>query len=304
LVLNTDFDWYSYLRGRPDLEEVNFWLPSGRGLPRSPLGTPVFFKLKRPHYAIGGFGYLVHASRLPAWLAWERYREANGAQSFPEMRERIEKYRRLATDDPLGRYEIGCLMISLPTFFEEKDWVRSPKDWSREIVRGKSYNLGQGEGERIWMDCLARTGEGRLVGGEVARSAERYGKPALVRPRLGQESFRIAVLDAYGRACAVCQEHSLPALEAAHIRPYSEGGEHAISNGLLLRLDIHRLFDKGYVTVSPDHRFLVSHRLKQDFSNGRSYVEYDGRRVHLPKKAGYAPDPGLLEWHNNVKFLR
>jgi putative restriction endonuclease len=72
-----------------------------------------------------------------------------------------------------------------------------------------------------------------------------------VRPRLGQGTFRIATIQAYERACAVTGEHSLPALEAAHIRPFAEGGTHDVSNGLLLRADLHRLFDRGYVTVTP-----------------------------------------------------
>ena len=46
----------------------------------------------------------------------------------------------------------------------------------------------------------------------------------------------------------------MPALEAAHIRPYSKGGEHEPQNGLLIRRDIHSLFDTGYVTVTPDQR--------------------------------------------------
>jgi len=74
----------------------------------------------------------------------------------------------------------------------------------------------------------------------------------------------IAVTSAYG-ACAVSGEHSLPALEAAHVRPYADGGERALSNGLLLRADIHRLYDAGYVTVTPDYRFRVSHDLADDF---------------------------------------
>ncbi len=52
----------------------------------------------------------------------------------------------------------------------------------------------------------------------------------------------------YTRRCAVTKERTLPALDAAHIRPYREGGKHEPPNGLLLRSDIHRLFDKGYVT--------------------------------------------------------
>jgi putative restriction endonuclease len=83
----------------------------------------------------------------------------------------------------------------------------------------------------------------------VREETPRYGKPLLVWPRIGQGVFRIAVTDAYGRACAVTGEHSLPALEAAHIRPYAAEGLHDVANGLLLRSDLHRLFDKGYVTV-------------------------------------------------------
>jgi hypothetical protein len=74
----------------------------------------------------------------------------------------------------------------------------------------------------------------------LMRDLRRYGAPKTVQLRLGQGTFRIAVTSAYG-ACAVSGEHSLPALEAAHLRPYADGGERALSNGLLLRADIHRL---------------------------------------------------------------
>jgi putative restriction endonuclease len=60
----------------------------------------------------------------------------------------------------------------------------------------------------------------------------RYGAPILHRPRLGQAIFRVQVLDAYGRACAVSSEHSLPVLEATHIQPYARGGEHDVANAL------------------------------------------------------------------------
>jgi hypothetical protein len=48
-----------------------------------------------------------------------------------------------------------------------------------------------------------------------------YGAPTTVRPRLGQRSFRVAVLDSYGRRCAVTSERTLPALEAAHFREFA-----------------------------------------------------------------------------------
>ena len=131
----------------------------------------------------------------------------------------------------------------------------------------------------------------------------RYGSPRLVAPRLGQGTFRVAVMDAYQRACAITGEHSLPALEAAHIRPYSREGEHAVSNGLLLRSDIHKLFDKGYVTVTPDFRFDVSSKLKEDFDNGHSYFPMKGKTIRVPERNIEQPERELLRWHSEEVFL-
>ena len=133
--------------------------------------------------------------------------------------------------------------------------------------------------------------------------ALRYGEPVLIRPRLGQGTFRIAVMDAYGRSCAVTTEHSLPVLEAAHLRPYGEGGPHEVANGLLLRTDIHRLFDAGYVTVLPeDLRFNVSRRLKEDYENGRTYYALHGAEIHSPGDLADKPGRAFLDWHARERF--
>ena len=211
----------------------------------------------------------------------------------------FEKYRKM----PEGHadYEIGCLMILHPIFFPEAAWVREPADWKPNIVQGKTIDLGSMDGARILSDCLARSGTPGMI--EVPVSTERFGEPQLVLPRLGQASFRIAVMQAYKRACAVTTEHSLPALDAAHIKPYSDGGEHKVSNGLLLRSDIHRLFDKGYVTVTQDLRFEVSRRLKEDFHNGKSYYSLQGSAIQVPSGNADKPDISMLSWHNSNRFL-
>ncbi len=132
---------------------------------------------------------------------------------------------------------------------------------------------------------------------------ERVGTPQLVEPRLGQGAFRVAVADAYGRACAVTGEHTLPALEAAHIQRYSMGGEHRVSNGILLRADIHRLLDHGYVTITPDYVFRVSRRIEEVFKNGRFYQPFRDQPIHKPNHPGDRPDRLLLEEHNDTVFL-
>jgi putative restriction endonuclease len=103
----------------------------------------------------------------------------------------------------------------------------------------------------------------------------------------------------------VSREHSLPVLEAAHIRPYGAAeGSHDVANGLLLRADIHRLFDSGYVTVTPDHHFVVSRRLAEEWENGKAYYAMDGCAIVLPARKADRPDPELLRWHNENVFER
>lgn len=224
------------------------------------------------------------------------------------MRRRIEKYRDSSRRDPSGQYEIGCLMITSPVFFREGDWVAQPVDWKGQTVQGRGQSVADGDGARILRECLDRSdaGEFGMVHDRDDHRGEprkRFGAPTLVTPRLGQGTFRVAVTDAYRRACAVTNEHSLPVLEAAHIRPYSREGAHDVSNGLLLRSDLHRLFDKGYVTISPDLTFDVSPRLRADFDNGKHYYQMVGKPIALPRGDTDRPSAGALQWHRENVYL-
>ena len=243
----------------------------------------------------------------------------NGAWSEFELWERIRKYvgRGGTADGGSTRggarphHHIRCLLLTGTVFFPEELWVRGAADWSQNIVAGKYYDLDRGEGARIWRDCLRAaelSGLQLLSTGRLefplteSEIKNRYGGERTIRPRLGQGTFRYAVRDAYGK-CAVSTEHSLPALEAAHIIPYSHGGRHEIRNGLLLRADIHKLFDAGYVTVTPDHRFRVSERLADEYHNGRSYYRYNDSPIWVPPDEAWHPDPDALAFHGEEVFV-
>jgi len=112
------------------------------------------------------------------------------------------------------------------------------------------------------------------------------------------------VTENYERRCAVSGEKTLPILDAAHIKSFVAGGEHVPSNGLLLRTDIHRLFDLGYVTLAKDGRFeKVSHRLKADFDNGRHYYGLHGTPMRLPIRKAGMPSSEALAWHREHRYL-
>jgi len=273
-------------------------------------GTPILFKLHKPQGdRIVGFGLFSRHDVVPTWLAWEAFEGGNGAPNLAVMRSQIEDYRRKSGTPGASRagdYLIGCTILAQPIFLDRAAWVRPPDDWPLSVQVGKSYDLDQGEGARVWQDVLASASSvrgGASLSGPLSDPTGRYGEPTLVRPRLGQGSFRFAVTAAYASACAVTHEHSLPALEAAHIRPFAEEGSHDVSNGLLLRSDIHRLFDKGYVSITAKHEFVVSRRLKDDFDNGHSYYPLNGRTIQLPQNVAEYPDQRQLEWHVGERFL-
>ena len=244
------------------------------------------FKLHAPRNVIVGGGIFAYANALPCSLAWEAFREANGARSAQEMRARIARYRRA---DPSDRsdFEIGCRILTQPFFFEERDWIPVPQAGRRTSSRSRPTTRATPKGLRLWEAVNDRLSRPQFPG--MAEAGTRFGEPQLIRPRLGQGAFRVLVTDIYSRRCAVTQERTLPALEAAHIRPYGDGGEHEARNGLLLRRDIHSLFDAGYVTVTPDLRFEVSRRIREEFDNGRHYYALHGQQIRRAER--YRPAP-------------
>ncbi|MBI4018374.1 MAG: HNH endonuclease [Candidatus Aenigmarchaeota archaeon] len=308
-VAITDYDWFQYLRSRPDLTSINFWQPGGQ-TPFKALkpGELFLFKLHAPRNHIVGGGFFSHSTIIPLSLAWDAFGEANGADTLDEMRHRISHYRR----EPIDRrkdFHIGCRILEAPFFFDESLWINVPKSWSRNIVSGKVYNAENPEGRQLWDEVFVRHQSRQMGFAEEQRpfgrdkDLPRFGEPRLILPRLGQGTFRLVVTDAYERRCAITEEKTLPTLEAAHIKPYSDGGEHEARNGILLRRDIHPLFDRGYVTITRDLRFEVSKCIHQEFENGKNYYALHGRRIRTPGNPALRPDAALLDWHNTEIFM-
>ncbi|MFC1841396.1 HNH endonuclease [Thermodesulfobacteriota bacterium] len=276
----TDNEWFKYLAQQPGIDEVNFWQPGGRSHFKSLLpGEPFFFKLHSPlNYIVGG-GFFAHHTILPISMAWESFQDKNGVISLYEMRQRTEKYRRIKAAS-FEDYKIGCIILIQPYFFSREQWISIPPDFSLNIVQGKGYDLTHGHGRELWTQIKERlkANSSKFYSqAKVSEPTTQYGEPVLVLPRLGQGSFRILVTDAYQRRCAITRERTLPALEAAHIKPFSENGPHSVDNGLLLRSDIHRLFDSGYVTITTQNNFEVSNRVKEEFDNGEQYRRFHGQ---------------------------
>ncbi|MXW54962.1 MAG: HNH endonuclease [Gammaproteobacteria bacterium] len=300
VVAVTDDHWFETLRKRPELTEVNFWSPGTKNFKALVPGELFLFKLHAPRNVIAGVGVFTHANLLPVSMAWDAFGEANGARSLSQMKEQIAKYRSDGTDLRTD-FTIGCRILTQTIFFEERDWIPVSNSLFPSNVPIKTYNTSESDGLRLWTLVGEQIEQATL--GSLESRWPRYGEPQIIRPRLGQGAFRVVITDIYNRRCAVTGERTLPALEASHIHPYSDGGKHEPKNGLLLRGDIHRLFDRGYVTITPKLHFEVSPRIKEEFENGRDYYSLHGTQVASPPQVHLRPDPKALAWHNEHRFL-
>ncbi len=114
-----------------------------------------------------------------------------------------------------------------------------------------------------------------------------------VLKRRGQTQFRSSLMRAYGGCCAITGCNAVDALEAAHIAPYSESSNNQVANGLLLRADLHTLFDLGLFAIrSEDFTVMLSPKLA-----GTPYDELSGQQLRLPKSVDSRPSSRALSDH-------
>lgn len=293
----TDRNWFEYLSSiNPD--EVNFWKPSGQGFGAVEVGSPFLFKLHSPINKIVGGGFFIRSEQLPLSLAWDAFEKKNGAENISDLRNAINNYRKTKEADPT----IGCIILNQPFFFSEDKWIDVPSSFTRNIVTGKIYDTNEYEGKKLWNEVELRINDIKRIG-LVAEPIAVYGKEYLIKGRLGQGAFRILVTDAYNRRCAITGEKALPVLQAAHIKPFNEQGPNSVNNGLLLRSDLHILFDRGYLTVSPEYKIEVSRKIKEEFNNGKHYYTYHGKELStLPNIAMDRPSIDYIRWHNEYIY--
>ncbi len=111
--------------------------------------------------------------------------------------------------------------------------------------------------------------------------------------RRGQRAFRNSLIAAYEQRCAITNCDALDALESAHIVSYRGPATNDISNGLLLRADIHTLFDLGLIAVTPEElRVVLSRKL-----SGTAYEEFRGVMLRMPVDPASRPNREALRMH-------
>ena len=275
-VAITDKNGFKLHSSSVGVEEVNFWRPSSKtSFNALHSGELLLFKLHSPDNFIAGGGFFTKFHHLPVNMAWDVFKEANGVRSLTEMRDRIGFYRG-APMGPAENPTIGCIMSAENLFPGQPNaWIPVPlisagtSSKAEDMIQRQARVASFGKRYANASEKLLQIGLNRVLATLAVVESQGHGTPQVVLPRLGQGLFRILVTDFYDKRCAVTGERTLPALDAAHIKPYAIVQKHEVWNGLLMRSDLHRLFDGGYVTVDPSsRRLLVSRRIKDEFENG------------------------------------
>jgi len=302
----TDTELVNFYR-RQQLDEINYWRQDKRTFSSLGYHEPFCFvshMVKGQPRKIMGVGFFVEFRRMSPQATWLRFGRKNGFATELEFRQRVLARKGAAGKKPGLDPELGCILLTNPIFFPKQDWIEVPPSMSPRVVAGKTYSTEDEEGAELWtqLEKLIERDLPPVQVEELVAEKQTYQSSYRRNVRLGQESFRSTLLSAYHGTCAVSGCQILPLLEASHIQPWSRRGPQSIRNGLLLRVDLHRLFDAGYWTIAPDHQILVSPSLVQDFPTDPFYHSLSHSTLQFPADPNLRPAPHFLDWHRKHIF--
>jgi putative restriction endonuclease len=142
----------------------------------------------------------------------------------------------------------------------------------------------------VWLDS---TDDPQDIPSLVAEEAEDPRSMTLVRRRFAQDKFRDSLIVAYSGRCAVTGYDARDALQGAHILAYQGKSSQMVANGLLLRADIHLMFDRHLLSVHPEmHQVRLSPELHRT-----KYAPLHGAPLHAPERQSDQPDRKRLAVH-------
>ena len=299
-VAPTDLDWFSQLRREGIKGDViNFWTPTPWNINRLEVNSKLYFMLKSPVRKIGGYGKFVEYKNMKASEAWKIYGRDNGVENLSQLVSRTDLYKsRHSVKKPLlPDPEIGCILLKDPEFYENED-LQSDKtfgiNFPKQIVKLKYFRA---------KEKYTRVEKDREIvvkkSFELIDSSKSKRKQLTQKERKGQAAFRRDILKLYENSCAVTEISQKEVLEAAHIQGYVNEESNNVQNGICLRVDIHKLFDNGLISIGNDYKVIISSMLKST-----EYEKFNGKKIRLPNNRSHHPSLEALANHNKEVFRK
>ena len=293
----TDQDWFEFLRDREYSGQVNFWTPTPWSVKRLNAGDEWHFLLKSPVRKLSGYGVFQEYREFSIQEAWRLYGTGNGVSTESALVSLTRQYSEKNSLHPVTDVHsvIGGVILSNVEFYDDDEYLDPAQmglDFKRQIVKFKYFD-GSLVGS-LGLEALPPTSEDEFR--PIASEPTEYSKQRR-KKRRGQQLFRSRLMEAYGGKCAVTGESHERVLEATHIEPYINISSNHIQNGMLLRVDIHRLMDEGLLALDNDLKLLVSSKL-----DSSSYVAYRGVQINLSSKTAERPSTHAVRMHREERF--
>ena len=214
--------------------------------------------------------------RTPSAVSWKL---ANFARLDPALKKRSISG---ATHGSKGEIEI---------------WEEFNSDWEKLSYESEKV-LSQLAGKKL--DETAGINKEELP----KQGKEREG---LVRIRINQNFFRMAVLAAYDSKCCITGLEIPELLNASHIKPWAKDTINRVNprNGLCLNVLHDRAFDRGFITITPEYNVKTSRYLDKfqlDKAANDFLLGHNGKTIKLPSR--FLPDISFLKYHNKHIFKR
>lgn len=294
IIVLTDYNWYSLLKEKKITKQVNFWTPTPWKVKQLRRGSNVYFLLKKRYgRIICGYGKFVRYEEMSIINTWNLYGIKNGVNNLTEMKSRVEGYVRKNSITKFCEesHLIGNIILKDIVFIDD-ELQKAPEfyGWNvaNQVVKFKYIN-----DEVFQIDEKDDNVPFLLVDSNKKETGT-----VINKIRIGQESFRRRLLNAYFRKCCITGEEEESILEAAHIQEYISKESNHVQNGLLFRVDFHRLFDQGLITIDEDFKICVSEKLNSDY-----YKSFNGKQISLPKE-NCVPSLIAIQWHNKNIFIK
>lgn len=225
--------------------------------------------------------HIVSLKAIQVWKPEDRIIEIDGKQEISlkgvdlkYLRGNISKAQQMKKENDKSKGGNPTKRILIETNLSEKEW--------KEIVIGSSETTVPLSEDDIKTNAIEFSPEDAEVAKEKIVKA--------VALRRGQPKFRKKLLDIYKNSCAVTGTQFPPILEAAHIIPYMGEKTNHVTNGILLRADIHTLFDLGLLNINENYEVVVSSSMKES-----EYETYNGRKITLPENEAEWPSLSALK---------
>ena len=128
-----------------------------------------------------------------------------------------------------------------------------------------------------------------------------------VKTRVNQSFFRSTILSSYNLKCCITGLSIPDFLVASHIIPWSKDKKNRINphNGLCLNSIHDKAFDKGFITVTPDYKIIVS-KYFNDYSNDKIvndfFIKYNNQKIIKPER--FLPKKDFLDYHFENIFIK